>query len=150
MQITKSCLHCGEKFTTSKKLDEDFCCSGCNAAYQMVDNFNLSSYYKSRILDDNIRKIKPEELQEIELESFIVKNEEGNYELLAAIDGISCAACVWLIENILKQQKNVRLARVNLTKKYLKLQWSGKKKYAHDLIAILQKIGYRIWVRAVL
>lgn len=145
MQITKSCLHCGEKFITSKKLNEDFCCSGCDSAYQMVDNFNLSSYYKSRVLDDNIRKIKPEELQEIELESFIVKNEEGNYELLAAIDGISCAACIWLIENILKQQKNVHLARVNLSKKYLKLQWSGQKKYAYELIAILQKIGYRIY-----
>ncbi len=59
-------------------------------------------------------------------------------EIELLIEGIHCAACVWLIENALHRLPGVLSARVNLTGRRLHLCWAQDQQ---PLSAILQRLG---------
>jgi Cu2+-exporting ATPase len=58
------------------------------------------------------------------------------------VDGIHCAACVWLIERGLKREKGVIAAEVNLSGKRVHLRWDNRKVRLSELIRALSRIGY--------
>jgi len=138
--MVKLCLHCQEINPDPK---DEFCCLGCKSAYNIINGFGLSSYYQQRITDTSVRKIKPDEEDIIDISEFVTKND-GVFSVFLSVQGLHCAACVWLIENILKKQTDVIKARINLSKKTLFLQFKGDKKYGNNLVAIIQKIGYKL------
>ncbi len=140
-----SCVHCGEEVSGAQIVAERFCCAGCKGAFALVNDLGLSSYYEARINDEKIRKLKPEEPHEMDLASFLTRGKDGDFELLLAIDGLHCAACVWLIENILRKESGVKLARVNLAKRYLRLKWVGDEDRGLELVRLIEKVGYRLY-----
>ncbi|NOT19083.1 MAG: cation-translocating P-type ATPase, partial [Sideroxydans sp.] len=58
------------------------------------------------------------------------------------VEGIHCAACVWLIERGLNRAAGVQLAEVNLAGKRLHLRWDNRQSKLSDLIRALSRIGY--------
>ena len=58
------------------------------------------------------------------------------------VEGIHCAACVWLIERGLHREAGVQLANVNLAAKRIHLRWDNNKNKLSNLIRALAKIGY--------
>ena len=136
----KKCLHC-ENILLENQVN--FCCNGCEVGYNIIQNNGLSNYYLSRVTDSNI-SLKPLPVQEdfaIEDYSLISNN---NYKTInLAIPAISCGACVWLIENLLKKQERVINARVNLTQKILELTWQGDFADGKNLINLINNIGYK-------
>ena len=136
------CKHCQNKITDD--LSEEFCCKGCKIAYEIINKIGLSSYYSLRKIDPQTRKLKPEEAEKINIAEF-VNVENGVNSIFLAIDGLHCAACVWLIESILKKQEKVLLARINLSKKYLLLKWLGSKEEGNYLINLIHEIGYKLF-----
>lgn len=139
--MIKSCLHCGED---TKKIDEEFCCLGCSAAYKIINNLGFKNYYNLREIDPKIRKIKPETVEEIDISEFALKQNDETHSVSLMVQGLHCAACVWLIESILKKQENVVKARINLVKKTLFLQWRGDLKIGNQLIHLIHEIGYKL------
>ncbi len=139
--MVKFCKHCQEINLDPK---DDFCCIGCKSAFNIINGFGLSQYYLQRIISSSVKKLKPEEEKLADIDEFI-QEKNGIFSVLASIQGMHCAACVWLIESILKKQKNVTKARINLSKKTLLLEFAGDdKKYANELVNIIHKIGYKI------
>jgi Cu2+-exporting ATPase len=136
----KACLHCGERVVDEK---EDFCCIGCRCAYKLINNLGFSSYYNLREIKDDERKIKPELDEQIDVSDFIVSEGE-KHSLKLMIQGLHCAACVWLIENILRKEKDVLSARVNLSQKILHLTWIGEASRGNEMSALINKIGYKL------
>jgi Cu2+-exporting ATPase len=139
--MIKSCLHCGED---TKKITEEFCCLGCASAYKIVNKMGFESYYELRQISKNVRKIKPEEAEKIDVLEFVLDEKNQTFSVSLIVQGLHCAACVWLIESILKKQKNVVDARINLVKKTLFLKWQGEAQNGNELIKIIQKIGYKL------
>ncbi|MBM5782832.1 MAG: HAD-IC family P-type ATPase, partial [Pelagibacterales bacterium] len=139
--MIKSCLHCGNDVL---KVDDQFCCLGCEAAYQIINKFGFKNYYNLRQIDPKIRKIKPEEDDKILIDEFVNLEKNGNYSVSLMVQGIHCAACVWLIENILKKQESVVKARINLSRKTLFLEWKGSKEQGNEIVSIINKIGYKL------
>lgn len=139
--MIKPCLHCGESV---KKIEEDFCCLGCEAAYKIINKFGFENYYKLREIDPAVRKIKPEIEEEIDISEFIFDHGEDVFSVSLMVQGLHCAACVWLIENILKKHKDVVVARINLSKKTLFLKWQGDKKTGNELAHLISEIGYKL------
>ncbi|MES2961629.1 MAG: heavy metal translocating P-type ATPase metal-binding domain-containing protein [Pseudomonadota bacterium] len=135
------CLHCGED---TKKIEEEFCCLGCAAAYKIINKFGFENYYKLREIDPAVRKIKPEIADEIDVSEFIFKEKDGSNSVSLMVQGLHCAACVWLIESILKKQESVVSARINLSKKTLYLRWLGDEKTGNDLAHLISEIGYKL------
>lgn len=139
--MIKACLHCG---LDTERTEEKFCCAGCCAAYKIINKFGFKNYYNLRQIDSKERKMKPQEDERIDIDEFITENENGSYCISLMVQGIHCAACVWLIESILKKQKNVIKARVNLSRKTLFLEWNKSKDAGNELISIISDIGYKI------
>ena len=139
--MIKSCLHCSDD---TKDLAQDFCCRGCATAYKIISGLGLGNYYRLRQIDHNEGKIKPETSEEIDVSEFVVTKKDGTNSVALMVQGMHCAACIWLIESILKKQKNVTQARINLSQKTLSLSWNGDVKYGNDLIHLIHEIGYKL------
>lgn len=139
--ISKQCKHC--QLPTVE--NEDFCCLGCKAAFNFIQKSGLGSYYQNRFLSLKEINLKPQNQEtDFDISEFINQNQHGNFEAYFLIKGLHCAACIWLIENILKQQKNVKTARINMSNKRLHLVWDGKRKDGNELVNLINNLGYRL------
>lgn len=142
----KQCIHCFQPLDSS---EDDFCCSGCETVYNLLNQTGLSDYYRIRtslgVLStphsvtylhsdygylDNPETIPP----------MIDKN--GNKTLEFYLEGVHCAACVWLIEKLPDYIHGVVQARLNLSSSTatISIQPDG----TFEAIAqLLSKWGYR-------
>lgn len=135
----KFCLHCTKTLISTQK---QFCCSGCKIAYKIIKKGGFVSYYQMREVAKNGEFNQPTESQDFPIEEFIEQNSE-EFSLKLMISGMHCAACIWLIENVLQSRPEVILARINLSQKTLSLRWKGGLEQGKQIISLLNKIGYK-------
>lgn len=122
----------------------EFCCPGCAKAFALVHALQLDSYYLRRTLDPSL-SLRPEtEGDDADLTPFLVTAAEGRYTLYLFVEKLHCAACVWLIEQVLQRQENVVQARINMSTRRLVLTWTGARAYGNRLVALVQGLGYRL------
>jgi P-type Cu2+ transporter len=131
------CAHCGLPTAPGQR----FCCAGCAAAFDTIHKLGLGSFYQRCIAE---RPPKPEPTDRPELTRFIAARPDGGNELVLAIDGLRCGACVWLIESILGREPTVITGRVNMTTRRLKLVWRGPAAEAERLVERIESLGYRL------
>ena len=85
------------------------CCPGCQAVAQAIVDNNLTDYYKYRTeVSPTATNLVPEQLQELALydkpelqQTFVSQADNKHAEIKQAsliLEGIVCAACVWLSE----------------------------------------------------
>jgi Cu2+-exporting ATPase len=141
-----ACRHCGEPVTAASPAAPDFCCQGCAGAYELINDLGLQSYYARRSVDPDIRPLRPdqEEVGLFDFADLATRDETGICHLDMMIDGLHCAACVWLIETLLQRQDSVTHARVNMTTRRLHLEWRGTSEDISQIIAPVLQMGYRL------
>jgi Cu2+-exporting ATPase len=138
--LRNKCLHCGEQFS----FEGEFCCRGCQTAYELVKNLGLSKFYDHRknLTSDTI-KLAQSESAEFDFSNFI-SEEDGVNSLELLTGGVSCSSCIWLIESALNKQEEITSARLNLSTKRLKFSWKGDKSLGNKFAAIIMKMGYSL------
>ena len=136
------CAHCGAPILAGE--GGEFCCAGCTAAYAFIRELGLDRYYTGRTLDPAARRPRPPEDSAEDAAVFAVASEDGTASLSLLVDGLHCAACVWLIEQALQHDPAVVSARVNLTSRRLALRWQGGAEGAVPLVRLVQRLGYRV------
>ncbi|MCP4996308.1 MAG: cation-translocating P-type ATPase, partial [Gammaproteobacteria bacterium] len=77
-----------------------------------------------------------------EVQEEYVDSLSDNREIHLLVEGIHCAACVWLIENSLKAQPGVLDARVNLSGKRLLVKWDNARIQLSKILQRVGQIGY--------
>jgi P-type Cu2+ transporter len=140
-----SCQHCGLDVTAGSAGGDGFCCAGCEAAYHLVEGLGLEAYYRRRQIDPAARPMRPDEAgapQDFAAHTHI--DDDGTRVLNLMVEGLHCAACVWLIESVLSRRENVVSARVNMTTRRLVLKWTGDDEGADSLIEPVAALGYRL------
>ncbi|MCV4268223.1 heavy metal translocating P-type ATPase [Pseudomonas capsici] len=156
MTIPILCYHCalpvsaGSRFT-AVVLGEtrELCCPGCQAVAQAIVAGGLESYYSHR----SETSINPESLpaqlvDELELydrpdvQAPFVRHEGELSETTLLIEGISCAACGWLIERHLRGLPAVAEAQLNLSSHRLHVRWADSQLPLSQLLSELRNIGY--------
>jgi Cu2+-exporting ATPase len=132
------CGHCGAPLPLGGA--GRFCCAGCAGARAIIDAAGLEVFYQRL---EEVRAHKPEPL-DIDFTSHArtVGNDEAALDLL--VDGLDCAACVWLIESLLARNPDVRQARVNLSTRRLTLRWRGTPSGANALAGLVAALGFRL------
>ncbi|MDI1287950.1 MAG: heavy metal translocating P-type ATPase [Reyranella sp.] len=68
--------------------------------------------------------------------------DEAELDLL--IEGLDCAACVWLIESLLARNPAVQRARVSLSTRRLSLRWRGPIADANAHAGLVAALGFRL------
>jgi len=116
---------------------------GCRAAYDLVRECGLEGYYRRRVIDPKQRPLIPDEdPAPIDYEAYVRAEDDGARSLNMMVDGLHCAACVWLIESVLSRQPGVVSARVNMTTRRLALKWRPGEASAESLVAAVTGLGY--------
>ncbi len=140
-----ACRHCGLPVPPDSPGGAEFCCAGCRAAFDLVHGLGLDSYYQRRVCDPGTRPLRPDDEPEIDLSSEAAPGTEpGTWVLHAVVDGLHCAACVWLIETLLTRQATVVSARLNMTTRRLRLVWRGEAAAVSEILLPVRRVGYRL------
>ncbi|WP_162138094.1 heavy metal translocating P-type ATPase metal-binding domain-containing protein [Pararhodospirillum photometricum] len=123
----RACLHCGQPVPPGSAGGPDYCCAGCQAARALIEGSGLGGYYERRCLDPTARPLTPDPLEIPGFEGHLrlEPRPDGTAEasLALMIEGLQCAACVWLIEHLLARQPEVLWARLNMTTRRLTLRF---------------------------
>jgi len=148
------CYHCGLPVQhagsfTAKVADEnhEFCCFGCQTVCETIHNAGLQSFYLKTPEGEHLA---PPPSLSAELASYDLDEVQSDYvdklddirSIHLLVEGIHCAACVWLIEHSLAKQQGVVSAEVNLTSKRLRLKWDNRLTTLSTLLQALGRIGY--------
>ncbi len=116
---------------------------GCRAAYDLVKGLGLDGYYRRRTIDPKQRLLIPDEdAAPIDYEAYVRTEDDGLQSLNLMVDGLHCAACIWLIESVLSRQPGVVSARVNMTTRRLALKWRRDEASGESLAATVTGLGY--------
>ncbi len=147
------CFHCGlsigdEVFHSQLDSEErNFCCFACQSVCEAIYEAGLQGYYQRTPQGTLLappptppRDIEMYDLDEVQQEFVSTKDELNEVHLL--VEGIHCAACVWLIERGMMRIPGVFNANVNLAGKRLHLRWDGQRVKLSALIQALSKLGY--------
>ncbi len=111
----------------------------------MVRGLGLESYYRRRVLDADTRAIRPDGAPpRFDFAPYVTTQPDGDSSVTLAIDGLHCAACVWLIESVLSRLPGVVMGRVNMTTRRLRLVWRPGEADPQDLVARIVALGYRL------
>ena len=152
-----SCFHCQEPVLTGQQFvtrindrDERMCCPGCQAVSQAIVDAGLLSYYKFRTEPGSKQNaLVPEALTQFsaydlpEVQQDFVHSEDNVESVSLSIDGITCAACAWLIEHKVKQLAGVSQVLVNSTTQRAMISWDKRKVKLSDILGQISRIGYQ-------
>ncbi|MCS6180932.1 heavy metal translocating P-type ATPase [Shewanella baltica] len=152
-----SCFHCQEPVLTGQQFvtrindrDELMCCPGCQAVSQAIVDAGLLSYYKFRTEPGSKQNaLVPEALTQFsaydlpEVQQDFVHSEDNIESVSLSIDGITCAACAWLIEHKVKQLTGVSQVLVNSTTQRAMISWDKRTVKLSDILGQISRIGYQ-------
>lgn len=159
-EVATECFHCG--LPVPNHLDIQvmisgqsrfMCCAGCEAVAQAIVDNNLTDFYTYRTKNsDKPQDLIPEELQVYDSEqlqkSFVrmsdnVTGESADTrEASLILEGIVCAACVWLNERHVQQLEGVAEFRINYTTHRATLSWDNTQVQLSEILQAIVDIGY--------
>ncbi|MBV8394319.1 MAG: cadmium-translocating P-type ATPase [Alphaproteobacteria bacterium] len=134
------CAHCGAPLRGRERANDGFCCAGCASAHAIIDAAGLGAFYR-RLGETQARR--PERL-DTDFSAFARDLGHGTSALDMLIDGLDCAACVWLIESLLARNPSILHARVNLSTRRLALRWQGTAADANAHAGLIASLGFRL------
>ncbi|MHC6799014.1 heavy metal translocating P-type ATPase [Vibrio antiquarius] len=154
--MCESCYHCGEDVpvNTDFKVDilgesRKMCCPGCETVAQTIVDSGLVSYYQYRTAPAEKADLVPEQLQALihydneDVQSEFVRNRESVSEVTLSLEGVSCAACAWLIEKQVSNTAGLVSIRVNTTTNRALLAWDKTQVRLSELLSVIHKLGYK-------
>ncbi|MDO7930399.1 heavy metal translocating P-type ATPase [Pseudomonas sp. KFB-139] len=154
--MTTPCYHCALPVPSSSRFTaivlgetRELCCPGCQAVAQAIVAGGLESYYSHRsetsINPDSLPAQLVDELElydRPDVQAAFVRHEGELSETTLLMEGISCAACGWLIERHLRSLPAVAEAQLNLSSHRLHVRWADSQLPLSQLLSELRSIGY--------
>lgn len=122
------------------------CCFGCKAVCEAILSHGQEKYYQYRT-----------ELADIPLNAAVDYNQYDNTKVQQAfchsintdqaeaaivIEGIHCAACVWLIENALNSSAGIDYINVSLSDHSATIHWNKNTVKLSQIFKLISHIGY--------
>ena len=152
------CYHCGlpvaesddGKFTTViLGQQRDMCCPGCLAVAEAIVDNGLEDYYQFRTepaqkSDDGILETldKLKVYDDPSLQEEFVFEEGQDKQIQLTLEGITCAACGWLIEKQLSKVEGIKQVAVNVQERRALVTWSPFQIKLSQILSTLKRIGY--------
>jgi Cu2+-exporting ATPase len=151
------CWHCGEPLPEAGAVaarcggvERAVCCQGCRAAVEWIDQLGLADYYRLRS-EPALRAADAVEISRDgrlwsrpELARHVIRELDGGQrETLLLIDGVRCAACVWLIERSLAALPGILGVQVNASARRARIVWDNDRCTLARIIETLARVGYQ-------
>ncbi|MCU0934478.1 MAG: cadmium-translocating P-type ATPase [Gammaproteobacteria bacterium] len=153
----ETCFHCGLPVPAGShylvRIDQrerSMCCPGCQAVAQAIVGAGLGDYYRHRTSPaQTAQELVPAVLEELalydrdDLQGQFVQVDAGNVREAALIlEGITCAACVWLNERHVGRLPGVLEFRVNYATQRARVRWDRSRIQLSEILRAIAAIGY--------
>jgi Cu2+-exporting ATPase len=158
--VTADCYHCGLPVAEPGRwrspvlgAGRDFCCAGCEAVAATIVAGGFEQYYATRTHSAAGPAARPaaaagaaadtavydDPLAQAQF-SFASGPRERSATLI--LDGVRCAACLWLIEQSLRRLPGVLRASVDYTTRRAQLAWDPARARLSAVIEAVRAVGY--------
>ena len=153
----ESCFHCGLPVPPEAhypvEIDgqiHNLCCRGCQAVAQAIVDGGLTSFYRHREKPTGRpEELIPEQLAQMELydqpalqAGFVSVDENDLKQASLILEGITCAACVWLNERHVRSLPGVQDFQVNYSTHRAHVSWDDSRIKLSDILKAIASIGY--------
>ncbi|HBA35342.1 MAG TPA: cation transporter [Gammaproteobacteria bacterium] len=152
------CFHCGLPVPqgyseTMTILDEEraMCCPGCTAVAQAIVESGMEAFYEHRtanaptgaaLVPDFLEKARVYDNPAVQ-KSFVQALDENIKEAALILEGVTCAACVWLNEKHLNSLDGVLQASVNYSTHRMSVKWDNARIQLSEIMAAVAQLGYK-------
>ena len=140
-----TCNHCSSPIADSSI--EDFCCRGCESVYQLIHADGLGLFYDLKA-DDTLAPLREKPFQQKDwswlLELAVTQHGKSVGQLTLGLGGMTCMACVWLVETVTKQHAGVIETCADNAHGALEITYQSTSCDLVELAESLQKLGYEI------
>lgn len=156
MTSATACFHCGLPVPAGVDIVAEIdgsprpmCCMGCAAVAELIGGEGLTAFYRFRDgpsvrpeteagVTDEQRGYDDDRLQR----TFVRTGEDGLRRVTLSIDGLRCAACVWLVERHLGSRPGVREVTVSLGAGRAEVAWDPGRTRLSTVLAEVARLGY--------
>jgi len=154
-QQCSRCAHCQAETSGSNPIVHDgkpFCCHGCCAAYQWLSAEGLEQYYELKerfnaTTGNRGAEVTLDEMSEFDSAWYAQRHiRPVSATCLTSkiyLEGIHCAACVWLLEKMPKLIPGVLSTQVSLARSTIEIIWEPAKVSLSRIAVEIAKLGYR-------
>lgn len=161
MNNEQACFHCFQPIPKGVDISvevfgeaQPMCCYGCQAVAETIVDQGLTHFYKYRDVDSTQGPaLIPEELagleeavsayDDAEIQKEFVLNQDDHSSASLAVEGMTCAACAWLIERQLGNHTGIEKVVVNATTDRVHVTWASGETKLSSILKAIHKIGYK-------
>ncbi|HEX6852534.1 MAG TPA: heavy metal translocating P-type ATPase metal-binding domain-containing protein [Candidatus Polarisedimenticolaceae bacterium] len=147
------CAHCGLPVPPARVVApsaEAFCCDGCASVHAILVGEGLDRWYALRDADARADRRAArttgatfDAMDDPAYASVACRERpDGLREVDWVLEGVHCAACVWLVERLPRLAPGVVEARLDLPKSRLRLTWDPARTALSSIARRLDRFGY--------
>ncbi len=147
-----ACSHCGLPVPAGliePGAVEQFCCSGCRVAYRVIRGAGLEQYYaiRERVDAPNRPALgSGRRYQEFDEPAFLElygrAAPAGLTTIELYLEGVHCAACLWLVERTPMVVPGVASCRLDIGRSLATVVWDPGATKLSEVAAFLDSLGY--------
>jgi Cu2+-exporting ATPase len=148
-----ACFHCGEPIPAGvdcKSLADgalrQFCCPGCLSVASLIERQGLARFYDFRSVP-SMRPQAPDPAWAISDRPEVAKRlvtplGPGRSEVRCRVDGVTCAACVWLLERGLRGIDGVADVTINPLSGETAVQFDPRNLTVRSILEAIASFGF--------
>jgi len=150
--VPVNCSHCSLPVPAGlvePEAELQFCCNGCRVAYEVIHDHGLDRYYdiKDRIdAPDQPAQRSGKSFAEFDDPAFhrlyCRSGGDGLSTIELYLEGVHCAACVWLVEKLTVVVDGVAEVRLDLGRSLAHVTWDPNSTELSAVARFLDSIGY--------
>jgi len=147
------CAHCGLPVPLARYAPSDdaaFCCDGCATVHAILMEHGLTRYYALAREAGDVRpaKVTGRRHEELDDPAFVGRACAALPGGLLATDlyleGVHCAACVWLVEKVPALVPGALEVRLDLPRSRAHVVWDPATTRLSEIAAALDRLGYPV------
>ncbi|MGB1125088.1 MAG: heavy metal translocating P-type ATPase [Phycisphaeraceae bacterium] len=148
-----ACTHCGLPVPQGLVVPgqaNQFCCQGCASAYEIIHGCGLDAYYRLR--EQSESNPQPRQAADQDRlavfdtakfhELYVRRRYDGTHVVDLMLEGVHCAACIWLIEKLPRVVPGVIEARLSLSSRTVRIVWEPERVALSEIAKKLSSLGY--------
>jgi len=140
---TTHCRHCELVIPPRRRTKGDaFCCEGCKRVFALIHEADLGEFY-----DMNPARGVPASTRETEsftwLGRFLPDGASGLRRLHLELQGVHCAACVWLLQQLFEGREGAVDLRINSARGTSDIWWNPDEGDLREFLREAARFGYR-------
>lgn len=147
-----ACSHCGlpvPRGLIDQSKEHQFCCHGCETVFAVIHQMGLDSYY--RVKQRQSDQTQPARTtgagyaafdHDAFIERCCIDRPDGTRSTSFYLEGVHCAACLWLVEKLPGVVPGVIESRLNMHKSLVRLTWDPNQAALSKIASALDSLGY--------